>query len=306
VSKLERASRLARKAGAVLAREGLEGVLSRVERRLFSPDRKIFLRYPAWAELHGREVPPASGSPPLVSIVTPVKDPPIEVLRATAESVLGQSGARVEWCVADDASASNVRDELSSLAARDSRVRLALLDSRRGIAGATNAALALARGELVAFLDHDDVLDPHAIAWMQGAFARPEVGAAYSDEDKLDRSGERSSPFLKPGFSPDLLLSCNYVSHFFVVRHDLLRELGYLREGFDGSQDYDLALRVSERSRIEHVPRVLYHWRMLPGSVADVPEAKDWAYKAARRALESALARRKESATVEDGPWLGS
>ncbi|MBI3726106.1 glycosyltransferase [bacterium] len=307
MSRLDRMARLVRRTGEVFSQEGLTGVLARVERRLFSPDRKVFLRYPEWAERHGRERPPEVASPPLVSIVTPVRDPPIEVLRATAESVLGQRAARVEWCVADDASASQaVRDELTRIGSRDERVKLALLATARGIAGATNAALELARGELVAFLDHDDVLDPHAIAWMQRAFVDPGVGAAYSDEDKLERSGERSTPFFKPAFSPDLLLNCNYVSHLFLVRHSLLRELDFLRAGFDGSQDYDLALRVSERTRIAHVPRVLYHWRMLPGSVAELPGAKAWAYSAARKALESALERRGERASVGEGAWLGS
>src|SRR5262249_54463042 len=149
----------------------------------------------------------------------------------------------VEWCVADDASHdAEVRAELDRIAARDGRVKVVKLEANRGISGATNAALALARGELVAFVDHDDVLAPSAVAWMQRAFDDPAVGAAYSDEDKLRPDGSHGTPFLKPGPSGDLLLTCNYVSHFFVVRHALLREIGPLRAEFDGSQDYDLAL----------------------------------------------------------------
>jgi GT2 family glycosyltransferase len=298
---------LLRRSGEVLLEEGPEGFLARMRRRLSSDDRKIFDRYRAWVAREETTRPPRVASPPLVSIVTPVKDPPLWVLRKTAASVLGQRDARVEWCVADDASRPEVRAELEALARREPRVRVTLLDATRGIAGATNAALGLARGELVAFLDHDDELHEDAIAWMQEPFRRdPGTGAAYSDEDKLDPSGERHAPFLKPGFSPDLLLSCNYVSHLFVARHDLVREVGGLRPETDGSQDYDLALRLSERAKVAHVPRVLYHWRMLRGSVAANARAKTWAYAAARLALTWALERRGESASVEDGPWLGS
>jgi GT2 family glycosyltransferase len=290
----------------VLLLEGPDGFLARARRRLSSDDRRVFQRYERFLVRHERERAPG-GPAPLVSVVTPVKDPPVSVLRALADSVLGQEGARVEWCLADDASSSaGVRAELDRLAARDRRVRLARLEASRGISGATNAALALATGELVAFVDHDDLLARDALAWMQRAFDDPGVGAAYSDEDKLDRDGTRRSPFLKPGWSPDLLLTCNYVSHFFVARHSLVREVGPLRSEFDGSQDYDLALRISERARLAHVPRVLYHWRMLPGSVAERAGAKPWAYEAARRALEAALLRRGERAQVERGPWLGS
>jgi GT2 family glycosyltransferase len=241
----------------------------------------------------------------LVSILTPVKDPPLEVWRETVRSVLAQSG-RFEWCLADDGSRPEVRRELESLAARDRRVKLAKLDASRGIAAATNAALALAKGELVAFLDHDDTLDRDAVSWIEAAFEDPVVGAAYSDEDKLDGRGKRFAPFLKPAFSDDLLVAFNYVCHFFCVRHDLLRALGGLREGFDGSQDLDLALRVAERARIAHVPRVLYHWRAVAGSAASSARAKPWAREATRRALESALERRGERGGVVSGSWEGS
>ncbi len=295
--------RIARRTVTVFLEEGPDGVLARARRRLSSDVRMIFGRYEAWMASE-RDAPPPRGDR-LVSVVTPVKDPPLPVLRATARSVLRQSGP-VEWCVADDGSRDEVRRELRSLAASDARVKLALLDASRGISGATNAALELARGELVGFLDHDDELHEDAVSWAAAAFSDPSVGAAYSDEDKLDERGRRCAPFFKPGFSPDFLLSCNYVSHFLVARTALVRELGGLRPAFDGSQDYDLALRLSERARIVHVPRVLYHWRMLRGSVAHEPGAKPWAYDAARRALGEALERRGERARVEPGAWLGS
>jgi hypothetical protein len=128
---------------------------------------------------------------------------------------------------------------------------------------------------------------------------------AYSDEDKLDPSGERCWPFFKPGWSEDLHLSCNYVSHLLAAPRHAVEAVGRLRSGYDGSQDYDLALRLAERGRVVHVPRVLYHWRMVPGSVSTNRRAKTWAYDAARRALADALARRGEAGRIEDGPWIG-
>jgi GT2 family glycosyltransferase len=295
-------SRLTRRGLEILRHEGPEGLWARLQRRLSSDQRKILARYPAWVAHEERTRPAPSTR--LISIVTPVKDPPLDVFRATARSVLSQSGA-VEWCVADDGSREEVRRELAALAARDRRVHVTLLESSRGISGATNAGLALAQGELVGFLDHDDLLHEDAASWMAPPFSDPTVGAVYSDEDKVDAAGTRRAPFLKPGFSPDLLLTCNYVSHFLVVRHERLRELGGLRSEFDGSQDYDLALRLAERTRWAHVPRVLYHWRTLPGSVAHAASAKPWAYDAARRALEAALGRRGERGRVGPMPWLG-
>jgi hypothetical protein len=293
------------RAASIFEREGPRGLLARVARRLSSDERRVFARYPDWVRSVERTRPPRRAEAPLVSVITPVKDPPVDALRATARSVLGQRDARVEWCVADDASArEEVRRELSRLEARDARVKVVRLASPKGIAGATNAALGLARGSLVAFVDHDDVLHEDALGWIAPAFDDAAVGAAYSDEDKLDASGERFAPFLKPGFSADLLLSTNYVSHLFVARHDLVRELGGVA-ALDGAQDYDLALRLSERARIAHVPRVLYHWRALPGSTASDPAAKPWAHDAALEAVRRALARRG-GARVEPGPWLGT
>ena len=168
------------------------------------------------------------------------------------------------------------------------------LDVPAGIAGATNAALAIATGAYVAFLDHDDVLAPDALYWVVRRLELDgDVDVLYSDEDKLDEHGDRVEPYFKPDWSPDYLLSLNYVTHLLVVRRRLLDEVGGLREGFDGAQDYDLLLRLTERTdRIAHVPAPLYSWRKVDGSTSADIHAKPAAHRASERALDEAIVRR--------------
>jgi glycosyltransferase involved in cell wall biosynthesis len=189
---------------------------------------------------------------------------------------------------------------LQEYARQDSRVRAERAERSGGIVAATQSALAMARGDFIVFLDHDDELAPEALLVVAAKLgAEPDLDLVYSDEDKIDERGRRVEPFFKPEWSPDLLLSMNYVSHLTVVRRTLLDAVGGLRTGFEGSQDYDLVLRLVERTqRIGHVPRVLYHWRKVPGSTAVVPEAKPYALDSASRALEEALARRETPGRV--------
>ena len=292
----------------VLRGEGPRALWLRAQRRLVGAQGQVFREYARWLELEARGAlaPAPAGVGPPLSVVTPVCDPPPQALRELLGSLRAQTHPW-ELCLADDASDSAAVRRLLDEAALDPRVRLVRSTSRRGIAAATNAALELASSPAVAFLDHDDLLAPEALARVSAALAHPEVDLVYSDEDKLDPRGRRSAPCLKPAFDPLLLLGANYLGHLLVVRRALLEELGRLRPGFDGSQDYDLVLRASERARlVGHVPRVLYHWRASPGSVARSPGAKPWAHEPARRALSEALARRGEPGRVEPGRWLGT
>jgi len=245
---------------------------------------------------------------PLVSIVVPVWHTPIWVLERCVSSVLGQKYADWELCLCDDASAD---PELSAFLRRaqrlDRRIRATELPTNGGISAASNGALALARGRFVAFLDHDDELTPDALSSAAAAIeANPDADVFYSDEDKIDAAGERFDPLFKPEWSPDLLLSFQYVGHLTLVRRDLVNELGGLRSDYDGSQDYDLILRATERARkVVHIPEVLYHWRTLPGSAASDSSgvvAKPWAYEAGLRAIEDAMQRRGEAAEVTKAP----
>ena len=162
------------------------------------------------------------------------------------------------------------------------------LSRNQGIAGASSHGLRLATGDFVALLDHDDELPPEALFEVVKRLNEdPDLDLIYTDEDKLTPDGRRVEPFFKPDWSPDLLLSMNYITHLSVFRRSLLEEIGGFRLGLDGSQDYDLLLRFSERARrIAHIPKILYHWRKVPGSAAASTAAKPYAYEAARRAIE--------------------
>ena len=164
------------------------------------------------------------------------------------------------------------------------------------------------RVNLLVFLDHDDELHKDALKEVYSALEmHPELDLIYSDEDKLNTFGKREDPFLKPDWSPELLLSTNYISHFSVIRKSLIDKVGGLRSEMNGSQDYDLTLRVTEKTnKIHHIPKVLYHWRRVRGSAALDANAKPWAIKASESALSDALVRRNEPLKVKTSETLGS
>lgn len=230
---------------------------------------------------------------PLISVVIPVHDPDPVHLNEAISSVKAQVYPRWEICLADDASQSEAVRAVVAEAAGEDRTHSVRLDSNRGISAATNAALQLATGEYIAFLDHDDVLHPDALhRVVEMLNRRLELDLVYSDEDHIEADGGlRLNPFIKPDWSPELLKAVNYVAHLCVVRASLLRDLGGLRSEFDGAQDHDLALRVHARSgAIARVPGVLYSWRRVPGSTSTGVAGKPWAFAAAGRALDSHLA----------------
>ena len=207
---------------------------------------------------------------PKISVVVPVYNPPAEYLEAMVKSVQAQTYSNWELCLADASPLEHVKPILQRFAAQDSRIQVQFLEANLGIAGNSNAALALATGDFVALLDHDDTLAPFALHEMANAMrANPSAEFFYSDEDKLDTSGERVEPNFKPDWSPETLLSRNYICHLLVLKHSLVERIGGFRPGFDGAQDYDLVLRAGEVAKqIVHVPQVLYHWRMHAASTA--------------------------------------
>ena len=231
---------------------------------------------------------------PTISVVMPVRNTPLAILDKAIRSVLDQAYVNWELCIADDASSMpGIRQLLERHAAKDSRIRLRFRDSRGNIAAASNTALEMATGEFIALLDHDDVLPSHALYWVAEAINRhPDARLLYSDEDKIDMKGKRFDPYFKSDFNYELFLAQNMVSHFGVYRRDLICSLGGFRSGFDGSQDYDLALRVVaaiQRTQIVHIPRILYHWRAIAGSVALSRTEKDFCAPAAWRAVTDHL-----------------
>jgi GT2 family glycosyltransferase len=241
---------------------------------------------------------------PQFSIVTPVYQPPIDVLSETIESVLAQQDPDWEWILVDDASPDpEVRRTIATAAEQDPRIRLVERATNGHIVATSNDAVAEARGEFLVFLDHDDLLTPDALSQMSRAIAAtPDVDYLYSDEDKVGADGELFGRFSKPDWSPERLRGQMYTSHLSVMRTSLVREVGAFREGYDGSQDHDLALRVSERARrVVHVPEVLYHWRAVAGSAAADINAKPYADDAGRRAVQDQLDRLGIRGTVEPG-----
>lgn len=243
---------------------------------------------------------------PLISIAMPVYNVEPRWLHAAVESVRRQFYPHWELCLADDGStsAATIQAVAEVEALGDARIRVARLPRNLGIAGATNAAVALGSGEWVGLLDNDDELTRDALLEVARTIVRDEPDLIYSDEDKLDEDGAHVEPFFKPDFSPDYLLSNNYVCHFSVLRRSLLDAIGGFRAGFDGAQDYDLILRASEQARrIAHIPQVLYHWRRVDGSTAMSATAKPETSLAGRRALTDALARRGIDGVAEPGPY---
>ncbi len=242
----------------------------------------------------------------MISVLTAVHDPEREHLEACLASVAAQTIHDWEHIVVDDGSSKPHVHEVLARAERDPRVTIIRRTDSGGIVAASSEALAAATGEFVALLDHDDVLEPDALALMVDAL---EAGAdvAYSDHDILTPEGHETRPYLKPDYSPEQLRNQNYLLHLLAIRRSLIEAVGGFRVGFDGAQDHDLLLRIAERTdRITHVPDVLYHWRQASTSVAADPTAKPWAYDAGQRAVQEHCSRTGIEATVEPGPVAGT
>jgi len=263
------------------------------------------LNYTDWVKLydtinddHRRAISAAierMAEPPLISVVMPVYETPEALLRAAIDSVRTQLYPHWELCIADDASKSpHVKDVLEHYRATDSRIKVCCRAQNGHISAASNSALALAEGEFVALLDHDDRLSEHALYIVAAAVGTdPQLDLIFSDEDKIDADGRRFDPHFKSDWNPDLMLSQNAFNHLGIYRRSLVERIGGFRSGYEGSQDYDLVLRASRHTtpdRIRHLPHILYHWRAIPGSVAMRADEKSYAAANARRAIADHLA----------------
>lgn len=245
---------------------------------------------------------------PRISIVTPVYDPAPDVLEACLDSVRSQSFADWEHLLVDDASRSGeVELLLRARVASNERLRVHRRAVNGGIVAASNDALTMATGEFVAFLDHDDVLADGVLDAVVAALDDDStIDYLYTDEDHLTVAGGSFLPVYKPDWSPERFRSHMYVNHLSVMRRTLVVEVGGFRPEFEGSQDYDLALRVTEQARrVHHLPITGYHWRMGTGSAAANPDAKPYAFDAGRRAVQDHCDRVGIDATVEVLPLQG-
>lgn len=243
---------------------------------------------------------------PLISVIMPTYNSKVIWLEEAVQSLLLQPYMNWELIISDDYSTSNETiSKIEELGQSDDRIHVYLNQENRGISGNTNVGLENAKGDLITFLDHDDVLSPNALYEVVKAFNIEEFDILYSDEDKIGNN-EYEDAFFKPDYSPDYLLSCNYFNHLTVYRKEIINRVGYLRSEFDGAQDYDLLLRATEISnKIVHIPHVLYHWRKVPGSTAESFDAKSYAHEAGKKAVQEALIRRGERGAVFDTGYPG-
>jgi GT2 family glycosyltransferase len=243
---------------------------------------------------------------PRFSIIMPVYNTPETWLRKAIESVLKQIYADWELCIADDNSKEPKVQIVLQEYSNDHRIRTVRREENGHISAASNSALELASGDFVVLFDHDDELSANALAELAFEIDRsPHTNMIYSDEDIISESGERYMPKFKPDWSPELFYSMNLVTHLVAYRRSIVQELGGFRVGFEGSQDYDLALRVIERigpETIRHIPRILYHWRAVKGSAASGLDSKPYAYERARRAINEHFERIGVNATSVEGP----
>jgi len=299
---------LIRKGFRLVRREGITGV-SRVFRNLISMD----IGYREWIRVHDmlsnsdrvliRQHIGRFSYRPLISVLMPVYNPPAEFLQRAIASVEKQLYPDWELCIADDASTlPHVRVILEKAIREDSRIRVTYRNRNGHISAASNTALGMAQGEFVALLDHDDELSEHALYHVALALNNdPELDLLYSDEDKIDVKGRRFGHYFKPDWNPDLFHAQNLICHLGVYRRECAVEIGGFREGFEGAQDWDFALRFSESlqsKKIRHLPHVLYHWRAIAGSTAITVDAKQYAVVAGKKVLQEAWRRRGVQADV--------
>jgi O-antigen biosynthesis protein len=246
----------------------------------------------------------AFAAQPLLSIVMSIHNPVVAWLEQAITSVRSQIYTHWELCIADDASTDPA---LSAVLKRwtqtDPRIKVVFREKNGHLSAACNSALELAQGEWVALLNYNDMLAEHALYWVVDMINRqPDCRLIYSDEDKVDAQGVRSEPYFKCGWNADLFYSHNMFSHLGVYLATLVREVGGFRTGFEGAQDYDLALRCIEHvepAQVQHVARVLYHWRIHADSTAHHTDAKPYAMLAGERAINEHLARRGLDAKAE-------
>lgn len=269
--------------------------------------RQLHLRRPRARREAALQEVKALGARPTISLAMPTYRTELRYLRQAIDSVRGQLYPEWELCIVDDGSE---RPELTAALRRyaedEPRIKFEAAAENRGISAATNAALAICSGEFVGFLDHDDKLTPDALLRVAQALATdPQPDVVYSDSDKLTAHGVRADPFLKPDWSPVYALGAMYIGHLLVVRRSLVEEAGGFDPAFDTIQDFELFLRVAERTdRIHHIPQTLYHWRAIPGSIAAGTDQKDDVAELQARAVSRHLQRRGVAAQAVPHPAI--
>ena len=238
---------------------------------------------------------------PLISVLIPVYNVSYNLLAKCIDSILNNTYQNFEICLVDDASTNEeTLKALDDYEKKDVRVRVKHRKENGHISRTTNDALKMAKGEFVALVDNDDEITPNAFyEFVKALNNNKKLDFIYSDEDKLNENGRRCYPNFKPDFSPDTLLSSNYICHLTMIRKSLVEEVGGFEVGLEGAQDHDLFLKCTEKTNnIYHIPKILYHWRIIPGSTADKIDNKSYALEMGRKSVENALKRRGIDAEV--------
>ncbi|MGC9079735.1 MAG: glycosyltransferase family 2 protein [Nanopusillaceae archaeon] len=242
---------------------------------------------------------------PFFSIIMPVFNTQEELLKKAIDSVINQIYPNWELCIADDASTKHhIKDLLEEYAARDKRIKVVYRKKQGYISEASNSALEISSGEFIVLLDHDDEIPKHALYMVAVELNKyPDANIIFSDEDKIDENGIRFGPYFKSDFNYLLFLGQNMISHLGVYRTSLVKQVGGFRKGYEGAQDWDLALRISElipENTIRHIPFILYHWRVIPTSTASGIDAKPYVREAQYKAISEHLKRKDIEYELKD------
>lgn len=242
---------------------------------------------------------------PLISIVMPTYNTAPTFLKACLKSVIIQSYPNWELCIADDKSTNKeVVEIIKEFQKKDKRIKLIERKVNGHISEASNSAISITQGKYIALLDHDDILWPNALySIVETVNSKPEADLIYSDEDKINGDGSlHSYPFLKPDWSPEFLESCNYITHFACIKSTVMSEVGGFRKGYEGAQDWDLFLRVADKTqKIVHIPKILYSWRIHASSTAQDTDSKPYVYDAQRKLLTDHISRQHRKGVVKSG-----
>ena len=245
---------------------------------------------------------------PLISVIIPTYNVSKELLSECIDSVLNQSYSNFEICIADDNSTFGETIETLKEYEKNDKVKVVYRKVNGMISESSNTALSIAKGEFIVLLDNDDLIEKDALYYIVEVLNKDKsIDMIYTDEDKLDFNGRKMEPHFKPDYSPDTLMSVNYICHLCCMRKSIVDKLGGFRSEFDGSQDYDLFLRFTEvTDKIYHIRKVLYHWRQTKTSTAGYMGNKSYAYIAGKKALEDSLKRRNIKGTVLENPRVST
>ena len=305
--------RIFRKSYARWKKKGLQHMLTKLDQEYFERygiTDSIYNKmeqYQKWIEKNEQNIHQTSplSYTPLVSVITPVYNTNPKLLQESIESVLSQTYTNWELCIADDASTDPETIKTLKTYENHPRIKICYRSTNGHISEASNSALSLAQGEYITFLDHDDMLAPHALYEMVKKLnENPALKLIYSDEDKIDENDKRFNPHFKSGWNPDMFFSQNYICHLLLLKKEIVDNIGGFRKGYEGAQDYDLLLRSLQYikdNQIDRVEKILYHWRAIKGSTAYGTGEKEYAHAAGIKALRDFFAQKDPRITVEDG-----